>query len=112
LAHEAMDAYLSLSMDDADAADRAAAELYPALSQPNKATNKNDWGAGNTELRGSTFLQNITDGRGSERISIKYITPIPAGDLDSRFNSQGHITDAIHDAGSRVTEVTFVTKKP
>jgi hypothetical protein len=112
LAHEAMDAYRSLSISDPDEADRAAAELYPALFSPDAARNKNDWGAGNTELRGTTRFQDITDGRGSERVTIRYITPIPAADLDSRFNTQQHIKDAFQDAGSRVTEVTFVPKKP
>lgn len=105
LAHEALDAYYSLSMDE-DAADRAAAALYPGLYQP--TDNKNTWNKSNTDVLGSTFSQRITDGRGSERISIQYITPIPG--IDIRFSSPERLNEIAHDAGSRVTGVTFVPK--
>ncbi|MGH9969446.1 MAG: RHS repeat-associated core domain-containing protein [Pyrinomonadaceae bacterium] len=109
IAHEAMDAYLGLSMDE-NAADRAAAALYPGLYLPED--NKNAWNKTNTDVLGSTFTQRISDGRGSERISIRYITPIPGIDADPRFNSAERRNEIAHDAGSRVTGVTFVPKKP
>lgn len=49
--------------------------------------NRNTWNKTNTDVPGSTFTQRIPDGRGSERISIQYITPIPGIDADPRFNS-------------------------
>jgi hypothetical protein len=105
IAHEAMDAYLSLSMD-ADAADQAAADLYPGLYRP--TGNKNEWNKYNTDVLGSSRSQQITDGRGSERITLKYITPIPA--IDIRFSSSERLNEIAHEHGSRVTEVKFVPK--
>jgi hypothetical protein len=106
LAHEAMDAYLSLSIDDADEADRAAAEFYPGLYRP--TDNTNEWNKANTDVLGSTRNQRISDGRGSERITLKYITPIPA--IDIRFSSPERLNEIAHASGSRVTEVKFVPK--
>jgi RHS repeat-associated protein len=107
LAHEAMDAYLSLSMEE-NAADRAAAALYPGLYEP--TDNRNQWNKYNTDVIGSTRSQGITDGRGSERISIQYVTPIPG--IEIRTRSPERLNEIAHEAGSRVTGVTYVPKKP
>lgn len=107
LAHEVLDAYFSLSMED-KAADDAAHALYPGLSFPSQIVNHyNDSG---TLLIGTTQYQGIKDGRGGERISFKYNDKIPAIDVDSRFNSQERINDTTHEAGSRVTGVTYEPK--
>jgi len=108
IAHEALDAYFSLSMG-AGAADQAAAALYPGLFQPTE--NLNLFNPDQTLVLGSTQYQGISDGRGGERVSFQYITPIPAIDVDSRFNSRARINDTTHEAGSRVTGVTFEPKK-
>ncbi len=105
-AHEAMDAYLSLSMEE-NAADRAAAELYPALFGP--TDNKNEYNKFGLDVLGSTFSQKISDGRGSERVSIQYLTPIPNIELFGK--SQQGKSDVTHEHGSRVTGVTFVSAK-
>ena len=106
LAHEALDAYYSLSMGE-EAADEAAAGLYPGLYGPTGNVNSlNQFG---TAVTGSTYNQAITNGSGTERISIQYITPIPAIDLLGKTPAQRQgIAD---DAGSRVTGVTFVPPK-
>jgi len=108
IAHEAMDAYFSTTMEDV-AADQKAAGLFPGLLQPSE--NKNDYNPAGTRALGGSQYQGISDGRGGERISFQYITPIPAVDVDSRFNSRDRINDTTHDAGSRVTGVTFEPKK-
>lgn len=109
IAHEIMDAYLSLSMEE-NAADRAAADLYPGFYLPED--NVNQWNRANTDVLGSTYTQRISDGRGGERISIQYITPIPGIDVDPRFNSAERRNEVAHEHGSRVTGVSFVPKKP
>jgi hypothetical protein len=106
LAHEAMDAYYSLSMGEA-AADQAAAGLYPGFLPP--TGNQNTWGQAGTVWNGSTFSQAISNGSGAERVSIQFITPIPAVDLFGKSASARN--DTAHDAGSRVTGVTFVQPK-
>ena len=108
IAHEAMDAYFSLSMS-AVVADNAAAALFPGLFQPTE--NQNQFNATHSQVLGATQYQGISDGRGGERITFQYITPIPAIDVDSRFNSPTRINDTTHDAGSRVTGATFEPKK-
>lgn len=108
LAHEALDAYYSLSMGE-EAADKAAAGLFPGLFGPTQ--NQNFLNSSKTSVTDSTYLQGISDGRGGERVSIHFITPIPAIDVDPRFNSQERRNDAAHDAGSRVTGVTFEPKQ-
>jgi RHS repeat-associated protein len=108
LAHEALDSYFSLSMGE-EAADQAAAGLYPGLFGP--TNNHNSLNPFGTAVTGSTFLQGISDGRGAERISIQFITPIPAIDIDPRLNSQERRNEAAHDAGSRVTGATFEPKQ-
>jgi RHS repeat-associated protein len=106
LAHEAMDAYYSLSMGE-EAADQAAAGLYPGLYGP--TGNQNSLNQFGTAVVGSTFNQAISNGSGTERVTIQYITPIPAIDLFGK--SAGARGDMAHDAGSRVTGVTFVQPK-
>lgn len=106
LAHEAMDAYNSLSMG-AEAADQAAFALYPGLYGP--TDNTNTWDEFHINELGSTYSQQITNGSGTERISIQYITPIPAIDLQGKTQAQRQ--EIANDAGSRVTGVTFVPPK-
>jgi RHS repeat-associated protein len=106
LAHEAMDAYYSLSMGE-EAADEAAAGLFPGLYGP--TGNQNMLNPSGTAVVGSTFNQAITNGSGTERITIQYITPIPAIDLFGK-SAEGR-SDVAHDAGSRTTGVTFVQPK-
>jgi RHS repeat-associated protein len=106
IAHEALDAYYSLFLD-AGEADSAASQFYPGLNSPTQ--NKNTFNATNTKLLGATQYQGITDGRGGERISFQYITPIPAIDLYGKTADRQN--DVMHDAGSRVTGVTFEPKK-
>jgi RHS repeat-associated protein len=108
LAHEVMDAYNSWSMG-AVAADQAAAALYPGVYRP--TDNHNNLNPSGTAVTSSTYYQGITDGRGGERVGIQFITPIPAIDADSRFNSLERRNEAAHDAGSRVTGVTFEPKQ-
>jgi hypothetical protein len=108
IAHEAMDAYYSTTMDE-PAADRAAAALYPGLFLPSE--NQNQLNSTSTAVTGSTQYQGISDGRGGERISIQYITPIPAIDASPKFNSPARLQENAHDAGSRVTGVTFEPKQ-
>jgi hypothetical protein len=101
-----LDAYYSLSMGE-EAADEAAAGLYPGLFGPTGNVNSlNQFG---TALIGSTYNQAITNGSGTERISIRYITPIPAIDLIGKTPAQRQ--EIANDAGSRVTGVTFVPPK-
>lgn len=78
LAHEAMDAYFSLSQD-AGPADSAASALFLGLFPPSR--NHNDFNPAGTQATGATQYQGITDGRGGERITFHYITPIPAIDV-------------------------------
>jgi RHS repeat-associated protein len=108
LAHEVLDAYYSLSMGEA-AADRAAAALYPGLYGPTE--NHNNLNPSGSAVTSSTYYQGISDGRGGERVSIRFITPIPGIDADPRFNSLERRNEAAHDAGSRVTGVTFEPKQ-
>jgi hypothetical protein len=103
-----MDAYYSTTMAE-PAADRAAAALYPVLFKPSE--DDNHWNPNRTELQGATQYQKISDGRGGERITFQYITPIPAIDADPRFNSPARFNDTAHEAGFRVTGVTFEPKK-
>lgn len=106
LAHEALDAYNSLSMG-AIGADYAAAALFPGLLIP--ATNIQFDRTSNV-LFGETSDQTIShDGRdalGIERVTIQYITPIPLQNI-----GPNQIHGAERAAGSRVTEVTFVRPK-
>lgn len=106
LAHEALDAYYSLSMGE-EAADEAAAGLYPGVYGP--TGNINIPNAFNTAIVGSTYNQAITNGSGTERVSIRYITPIPAIDLIGKTQAQRQ--EVADEAGSRVTGVTFVPPK-
>ena len=106
LAHEAMDAYYSLTMGE-EAADQAAGALYPGLYAP--TGNQNSLNQSGTAVVGSTFNQAISNGSGTERVTIQYITPIPAIDLFGK--SATARSDISHDAGSRVTGVTFVQPK-
>ena len=106
LAHETMDAYYSLSMGEA-AADEAAAGLFPGLFGP--TDNQNMLNPSHTAVVGSTFNQAISNGSGTEHITIQYITPIPAIDLFGK-SAQGR-SDVAHGAGSRTTDVTFVPPK-
>jgi RHS repeat-associated protein len=106
LAHQAMDAYFSLSMGE-EAADQAAAGLYPGLLAP--TGNQNSLNRFGTAVVGSTFNQAISNGSGTERVTIQYITPIPAIDLFGK--SAAARTDIARGAGSRVTGVTFVPPK-
>jgi hypothetical protein len=99
-----MDAYYSLSMG-AGAADAAAADLFPGLLP---LTN------GHTDIRGGflfgqTADQAISNGSGTERITMQYVTPIPLQDLLGK-TPQG-IQHTETEAGSRVTGVTFVAPK-
>jgi hypothetical protein len=103
-----MDAYFSTTMGDV-AADKAAAALFPGLYGP--TDNHNDLNPSHTAAVTSTYYQGISDGRGGERVSIRYLTPIPAIDVDPRFNSQERRNEAAHDAGSRVTGVAFEPKE-
>jgi RHS repeat-associated protein len=100
IAHEALEAYHSLS--DEDGAHAFASQFFPGLSQPtnvNNATNPSG-----TRFTGETFDQRISDGRGSERVTIQFNTPIPAVDIFTRGRQ------AVEDAGSHVEGVTFVPK--
>ena len=106
LAHEAMDAYYSSSMGE-EAADSAAAALYPGLSEP--AGNQNILNGTGTRVIGSSYNQAITNDSGTEQINIHYVTPIPAIDLFGK--SPAERNDVAHDAGSRVEGVTFVPPK-
>jgi hypothetical protein len=106
LAHETMDAYYSLSMGE-EAADEAAAGLFPGLYEP--TGNQNMLNSSGTAIVGSTFNQAITDGSGTEHITIQYITPIPAIDLFGK-SAEGR-SEVAHGAGSRTTDVTFVPPK-
>jgi hypothetical protein len=96
----------SLSMGEA-AADEAAAGLFPGLFGP--TDNQNMLNPSHTAVVGSTFNQAISNGSGTEHITIQYITPIPAIDLFGK-SAQGR-SDVAHDAGSRTTDVTFVAPK-
>ena len=60
IAHEVMNAYFNPSMEE-NAADQAAAALYPRLFLPED--NTNTWNRANTDVLGSTFSQRISDGR-------------------------------------------------
>lgn len=106
LAHEALDAYYSLSMG-AEAADWAAAALYPGLLRP--TDNQGAWDQFRTNLLGSTYSSAISNGSGTERITFRYVTPIPAIDLFGK--SPQAQQDVFRNAGSRVTGVTFVPPK-
>jgi len=108
LAREALDAYYSLSMGE-KAADLAAAGLYPGLYRPTE--NYNNLNPSGTAITSSSYYQGISDGRGGERVGIQFITPIPGIDADPRFNSLEWRNEAAHDAGSRVTGVTFEPKQ-
>jgi len=77
LAHEVMDAYYSLSMGEV-AADQAAAGLYPGLNGP--TGDQSTFDQFGTAWVGSTFNQAISNGSGTERVTIQFITPIPAAD--------------------------------
>jgi hypothetical protein len=100
-----MDAWNSLS-ESAEKADQDAAKLFPGVLSPDLATNKNQWDAFRTQLLGSSYNQAITNGHGSERVSIRYIKPIPAIDLVGKSGADRN--DVTNAAGSRVTGVTFV----
>jgi hypothetical protein len=106
LAHEALDAYNSLSMGAA-AADQVAAELYPGLFGP--TGNRNLSGQVGSQIVGSTFNQAITNGSGTESITLKYVTPIPAIELFGKTPQQRQ--SIVNEHGSRVTGVTFVPPK-
>jgi hypothetical protein len=58
-----------------EAADHAAAGLYPDLHGP--TGNQNGLNLG-TAVVGSTFNQAISNGSGTEPVTIQHITPIPA----------------------------------
>lgn len=58
-----------------------------------------------TDVSGQTYTQAISDGRGSERIRIQFVSPIPAVDLRLRGRR------AVEAVGARVVEVTFVRPK-
>jgi hypothetical protein len=81
--------------------------LYPGLYGP--TNNQNSLNKCGTAITGSTFDQAITNGSGTEHIAIQFITPIPAIDLFGK--SAAAKNDIAHDAGSRVTGVTFVQPK-
>jgi len=106
LAHEALDAYYSLFLD-AGEADSSASQFYPGLNPPTQ--NQNAYSPAGTRLTGATQYQGITDGRGGERVTFQYITPVPAIDLFGKTPAQKN--EITHDAGSRVTGVTFEPKK-
>jgi len=101
IAHEALDAYDSLSMS-ADAADSAAGQFFPGLYLPSHTSVDLSGGM----LSGQTADQGIVNGSGTERITMKYITPIPLADLAGK--SRDAIQSAQRNAGSRVTGVIFV----
>ena len=103
MAHEAMDAYYSLS-HDALTADHMAAGLFPGLGLPAGKS------FGNVEeVLGEVMTQPITDGRGSERQTIILNTPIPRADLQGKTDAQKD--KMFVDAGSRVQGVTFEKPK-
>ena len=110
LAHEALDAYYSLSMD-ADTADIEAAKLYPGLYEPEQKNIQELWNTPRTRLLGMRLMQGITDGRGSMQITVKFNTPIPAIELDSKVNSKEKIQQTLKSAPARVLEVNFFNGK-
>jgi RHS repeat-associated protein len=103
MAHETMDAYMSLSISDPLAADNAAGALYPGLLGPTNGSNI--WNDSRTSLLGQVQDQAIVGGGGTERITSNYVTPIPA--IDYKFKGQS----AIDDADSRVSGVQYVPPK-
>ena len=102
MAHETMDAYLSLSISDPLAADNAAGALYPGLLGPTDSYNI--WNTSSTKLKGQAWNQAIVGG-GTERITMNYVTPIPA--IDYKFKGQS----AIDKADSRVSGGQYVPPK-
>jgi hypothetical protein len=74
-----------------------------------RVTNTKQKNLGHPAIVGSSFNQAITNGSGTEHVTIQYITPIPAIDLFGK--SPAARNDIAHDAGSRTTGVTFVPPK-
>jgi RHS repeat-associated protein len=102
VAHEAMQAYISLS-DDAQS-DNRASFLFPGTNYVGSALNYN---TSKTAAIGSDIKADIADGRGSEIVSTQYRTPIPAVDIFTKG-----ITRATTGVERDVTGVEFVPKKP
>jgi hypothetical protein len=98
VAHEAMQAYVSLS-NDADS-DNIASRYFPGTNYVGSAFVYNPSG---TAAVGSDIKANVTDGRGSEIISTKFRTPIPAIDIFTKGAARA-TTGAQRD----VTGVEFV----
>ena len=90
-----------------EAADAAAAALYPGLFQP--TDNTNDLNKPGTAIVGCGYNQGITNGSGTEHIRIQFVTPIPAIDLMGKTRQQRE--QVANEADSRVTGVTFVPPK-
>jgi RHS repeat-associated protein len=104
-AHEALDAYYSLSMG-AVAADSAAAALYPGLLLPNFNVHIDRTSGVLFGQTSDSTISHGSDALGVERITIQYITPIPFANL-----GPNQIQGAERAAGSRTTEVVFVRPK-
>jgi RHS repeat-associated protein len=100
LAHEMMDAWYSLS-ESADKADQDAGKLFPGLLG---ITNEHN--VGGIVITGSTYDQPISNGKGVERSTIEYINKPRAIDIFGKTLQQKQ--QILHDAGSRVTGVSFV----
>jgi hypothetical protein len=103
MAHEAMDAYLSLTYvkDDADV---LAARLYPGLFRQQNYRDVSD--PTGQFMVGSLWDQRVTDGRGTMHIVTSFITRIPIQSLIGKTPTQQQAIGFA--AGSRVEEVKFV----
>ncbi len=100
IAHEALEAYFSLSNEGT--AHGLASQFFPGLGDPFDI--RNQFNAARTDALGSTFSQPISDGRGSERIRLQFVTPIPAVDIMLKG------ARTAREVGAHIEEVTFVPK--
>lgn len=105
IAHEALDAYFSVNTP-AGRADHLASAFFPGLTPPTGGQTLGNF----EEVFGQAQVQQVTDGRGSERIVITLNSSIPKRDLEGKTAAQKD--KMFVDAGSRVSKVTFEKAKP
>lgn len=113
IAHEALEAYFSLSMSQTAAHQAVMDAGFPGLDLPSNNYNHQNRVQGVGDFVDvSRYSQGISDGRGSEQIKVTYLTPIPFESIDPRFVNLQTRNEVVRETGGRITEVNYVPRKP